>query len=125
MELPTHKKLPTNRTPSKVIPKMPKAGIPNKDFPFRTNPVVLLRTTSEGWLVAFEKTTRLTTWKTLTTMKSQEFVKLTTDNPATTMPPQPQRRVTDYASQQPECAYISVFSRPTYKNGKKEILSET
>jgi hypothetical protein len=97
MELPTHKKLPTDKTPSKVIPKMPKAGILNMDFPFRTNPVVLLRTTSERWHVAFEKTTRLTTWKTFTTMKSQESVKLTTDNPTTTMPPQPQHRVIDYA----------------------------
>jgi hypothetical protein len=34
-ELPTHKKLPTNRTPSEVIPKMPKARFPNKDFPPR------------------------------------------------------------------------------------------
>jgi len=125
MELPTHKKLPTDKTPSKVIPKMPKLRILNKDFPFRTNHVVLLRTTSKGWPVTFEKTMRPTTWKTLTTMKSQESVKLTTNNPMTTMPPQPQHRVTDYAGQQPKCAYISVLSRPTYKNGKKEVLSET
>jgi hypothetical protein len=46
-ELPTHKKLPTNRTPSEVIPKMPKAGFPNKDFPSKTNPMVLFRTTSK------------------------------------------------------------------------------
>jgi len=96
-ELPTHKKLPTNRTPSEVIPKMPKAGFPNKDFPSKTNPVVLFRTTSKRWPVTFEKTTRPTTSKTLTTMKSQEFVKLTMDNLATTMPPQPQLKVPDYA----------------------------
>lgn len=87
MELPTHKKLPTNMTPSEVIPKMPKAKFPNKDFLSKTNPMVLLRTTLEGWPITFKKTMRPTTSKTLTTMKSQECVKLTTDNLATTMPP--------------------------------------
>jgi hypothetical protein len=122
-ELLTHKKFPTDRTQSKVIPKMPKTGILNRDFPLRTNHVVFLRTTSEGWHVAFGKTTTPTTWKTLMTIKSQEIVKLTTDNPTTTMPPQPQRRVTNYAGQQPKYTYISMFSRPAYKNGKKEVLS--
>ncbi len=46
-ELPTHKKFPTHRNRSKVISKMPKAGILNKDFSLTTNPLVFFKITSK------------------------------------------------------------------------------
>jgi hypothetical protein len=39
-----YRKLPTYMTLSKIILKMPKAEIPNRNFFLRTNPLVLFRT---------------------------------------------------------------------------------
>jgi hypothetical protein len=41
-------KLPTYTTQSKIILKMPKAEIPNRNFSLRTNPLVLFRRTFKG-----------------------------------------------------------------------------
>jgi hypothetical protein len=43
-----YRKLPTYMTRSKIILKMPKAEIPNRNFSLRTNPLVLLRRTLKG-----------------------------------------------------------------------------
>jgi hypothetical protein len=40
-----YKKLPTYRTQSKIIQKMPKLEIPNRNFSLRSNPLVLFRRT--------------------------------------------------------------------------------
>jgi hypothetical protein len=42
------RKLPTYMTQSKIILKMPKAEIPNRNFSLRTNPLVLFRRTLKG-----------------------------------------------------------------------------
>jgi hypothetical protein len=79
-----YKKLPTYMIRSKIIMKMPKTKIPNKNFSLRTNPFVLFRKTFNGQPFAFKKTIRLTSRrqkKLLTTTKSQESVKLTIANP--------------------------------------------
>jgi hypothetical protein len=62
---------------------MPKAEISNRNFSLRTNPLLLLKNLLR---VAFclqkdNKTDHLEDKKLLTTTKSQEFVKLTIDNP--------------------------------------------
>jgi hypothetical protein len=44
----TYKKLPTYRTQSKIILKMLKAEIPNRNFSLRSSPLVLFRRTFEG-----------------------------------------------------------------------------
>jgi hypothetical protein len=43
-----YRKLPTYMTRSKIILKMPKAEIPNRNFSLRTNPLVLFRRTFKG-----------------------------------------------------------------------------
>jgi hypothetical protein len=43
-----YRKLPTYMTQSKIILKMPKAEIPNRNFSLRTNPLVLFRRTLKG-----------------------------------------------------------------------------
>jgi len=43
-----YKKLPTYMDRSKIILKMPKAEIPNRNFSLRTNPLVLFRRTLKG-----------------------------------------------------------------------------
>jgi hypothetical protein len=42
-----YKKLPTYKTRSKIILKMPKAEIPNRNFSLRSNPIVLFTRTFE------------------------------------------------------------------------------
>jgi len=66
---------------AKLIRKIPKAGIPNKDFSSRTNPRVEFEKNFKRVAFGLQKTTRSTMRKTVTTTKSQEFVKLTIDNP--------------------------------------------
>jgi hypothetical protein len=43
-----NKKLPTYKTWGKIILKMPKAEIPNRNFSLRSNPLVLFRRTFKG-----------------------------------------------------------------------------
>jgi hypothetical protein len=43
-----YKKLPTYKTRSKIILKMPKVEIPNRNFSLRSNPLVLFRRTFKG-----------------------------------------------------------------------------
>jgi len=43
-----YRKLPTYMTRTKIILKMPKAEIPNRNFSLRTNPLVLFRRTFKG-----------------------------------------------------------------------------
>jgi len=43
-----NRKLPIYMTLSKIILKMPKAEIPNRNFSLRTNPLVLFRRTLKG-----------------------------------------------------------------------------
>jgi hypothetical protein len=43
-----YRKLPTYMTRSKIILKMPKVEIPNRNFSLRTNPLVLFRRTLKG-----------------------------------------------------------------------------
>jgi hypothetical protein len=43
-----YKKLPTYKTRSKIILKMPKEEIPNRNFSLRSNPLVLFRRTFKG-----------------------------------------------------------------------------
>jgi hypothetical protein len=43
-----YRKLPTYKTRSKIILKMPKAEIPNRNFSLRTNNLVLFRRTFKG-----------------------------------------------------------------------------
>jgi hypothetical protein len=43
-----YKKLPTYKTQSKIILKMPKAEIQNRNFSLRSNPLVLFRRTFKG-----------------------------------------------------------------------------
>jgi hypothetical protein len=43
-----YKKLHTYKTRSKIILKMSKAEIPNRNFSLRTNPLVLIRRTLKG-----------------------------------------------------------------------------
>jgi hypothetical protein len=50
-----YKKLPTYKTRSKIILKMPKAEIPNTNFSLRSNPLVLFRRTFKGWLLPSER----------------------------------------------------------------------
>jgi hypothetical protein len=66
---------------SKVIRKAPNAGIPNREFSLRTDPLLLFRMTGKGQPLALRKTTRPTIRKTLTATKSLEFVRWTVENP--------------------------------------------
>jgi hypothetical protein len=43
-----YKKLPTYKTQSKIILKMPKVEIPKRNISLRTNPLVLFRRTLKG-----------------------------------------------------------------------------
>jgi hypothetical protein len=43
-----YKKLPTYKAQSKMILKMPKVKIPNRNFSLTSNPLVLFRRTFEG-----------------------------------------------------------------------------
>jgi hypothetical protein len=43
-----YKKLPTYKTCGKIILKMPKVEIPNRNFSLRSNPLVLFRRTFKG-----------------------------------------------------------------------------
>jgi hypothetical protein len=43
-----YKNLPTYKTRNKIILKMPKVEIPNRNFSLRSNPLVLFRRTFKG-----------------------------------------------------------------------------
>jgi len=66
---------------SKVIRKAPNAGIPNREFSSRTDPLLLFRMTTKGQPLALRKTRRPTIRKTLTATKSLESVRWTVENP--------------------------------------------
>jgi hypothetical protein len=70
-----YRKLPTYKTWSKIILKMQKAEIPNRNFSLRSNPLVLFRRTFKGY-VAFRKTIRLTIWKTKNFLQLQSLKNL-------------------------------------------------
>jgi hypothetical protein len=72
---------PLTRTEAKLIQKIPEAGIPNEDLFSRTNPRVEFEKNFRRVAFGFQKTTRSTMQKTVVTIKFQESVKSTVDNP--------------------------------------------
>jgi len=71
---------PLTRTEAKLIQKIPEARIPNEDLFSRTNPRVEFENFRRV-AFSFQKTTRSTMRKTVITIKFQESVKSTVDNP--------------------------------------------